>query len=116
MLVRKLQLSAIIGGVLGVFSFFMALSEGNGLRDAFAVIPGAIMISVIGVFWFTRNMDAEGNEMQPTTSDQIYKLQNQLRGNLEAAAHFESRGEYGSAQHLRAQAAVIESQLRRLGA
>ena len=116
MFVKKLQLSAIIGGVLAVLAMIGSLSQGEGLGKAFSMIPVCMLIALVGVFWFTRNMDSEGNEMQPTTSDQIDKLQRELRSVLQTAANYEARGEHATAGQLRSNAAVIESKLRRLGA
>ena len=116
MFVKKLQLSAIIGGVLGIMALIGSFSQGKGIGEAFSMMLGGMGLGFVGVFWFTRNMDSEGNDMQPTTSNQIYKLQRDLRSTLETAAGYESRGDHLTAGHLRSRAAVLESQLRSLGA
>ena len=116
MFVKKLQLSAIIGGVLGVLVIIGSVSQGKGLGEALSMIATCMLMALVGVFWFTRNMDGSSEMVERSTDQQIYKLQRDLRSTLETAAGYESRGDHLTAGHLRSRAAVLESQLRSLGA
>lgn len=113
---KKLQLGSIIGGILGILLFFVNLNEGKGFRESFANIFVGLIIGIAGTFWFTRNMDENGETVERSVDEQINSLQNELRGNLQAAAGYESRGDHATAAHMRSYAAVIESKLRQLGA
>lgn len=116
MFIKKLQLSAMLGVALSLLGMFAALSEGKGIRAAFGMIPGGMLLALLLVFWFTRNMHDEGGDYSVSTDHDIAKLHRDLRKAIDSATLAESQGHRQAAAYWRSQAAIIESNLRRLGA
>lgn len=78
------------------------------------MLPVSILMCVGLTFWFTRNM-GRADDMSGG-SGQVRELQKQLRKALDAQALMERSGNPQGAAYWRSEAAVLESQLRRLGA
>lgn len=116
MFIRKLQIGGIVGGAFAILAFLGSLMQGEGLREAFHMIPGSMLLGLVAVFWFTRNMDDEGNEVMPSTGQTVDNLQRQLSRAIQNAASADAKGDPLRAGQFRSQAAVLESQLRNLGA
>jgi hypothetical protein len=107
----------IIGGlILGVLGVIGMVRDGHSVGEAIGQGIGAgLFVGLCVGVWLWWNAEDEGGSY--TMSDrQITKLQNQLSSTLRSAANYEARGDHATAQHMRAHAAVLESQLRRLGA
>lgn len=116
MFIRKLEISGLVGSALAIVLFIMSLKDGHGFVESLGVVPGSMLVALVAVFWFTRNMDEDGNELLPSTDQRIDKLQRQLRFAIESAIYNETHGNRAEAAHFRARAAQIESELRRMGA
>jgi hypothetical protein len=116
MFIRKLQIGGIVGGAFAVLAFLGSLMQGERLGEAFHMIPGSMLLGFLAVFWFTRNMDHDGNEVKPSTRQTVDNLQRELSRAVQNAAFADAKGDPLRAGQFRSQAAVIESQLRNLGA
>lgn len=113
MFLQKLAFGAVAGGVLGLICAIVSLFQGSTLSEARDVLIGCTGLGILLTFWWTR--DAEQSE-HISGDDQVRQLQRQMRRNLEAAANLENTGDHYGAAALRSEAAVMESQLRQLGA
>lgn len=116
MFIKKLACGIIGGLILWIIVVVAPSNEGKTWGENFSMIPAAILLGIILVLWFTRNMADEGNDAPQPVNRQISKLQDQLRSTLDTAASYEASGDHVKAGQMRGYAAVIESQLRNLGA
>lgn len=119
----KIGRGALLGAILFVLALFGTLQEGKPLSEGLATFPFAMILGIALVFWFSRDVDEYGDDygdeiepMQTANADEIRKLQRRLNDTLKDAAIREANGDIRMAQTVRAEAAVIESQLRSLGA
>ena len=112
-MLEKLAVGAVGGGLLGLIASIVALFQGTAFGESIAAIPAGIIVGVIAVLWATKdNTEADRGD---AIDSRVLKLQNRLRQALDAAAYYEAQGNHTQAAYRRADAAVIESQLRNLG-
>lgn len=111
----KFGWTASVGAMLGVIAMIGSLMKGDPFTKSVGMIPGGIILSMIVVYGFTQWLN-ENSGRGATIDPQVFKLQNELRSTLQAAASFDASGDYLKAGHMRSHAAVLESQLRSLGA
>lgn len=115
MFLEKVAAASIIGVILGVLATIAQLFEGHPFFESLKAIPAAAFLGALcGIWWWWRS--DEGDSYVSSSNPNVQKLQNDLRVAFENAAYNASKGDQARAGYWRSRAAVLESELRNLGA
>lgn len=115
MFAEKLTIGAGVGGGIGLVAAIAHIFDSQPLAESLKAIPAGIFLGLLFALWWWWRSD-EGDDFGDSCEPDIRQLQNQLRAALENAAYNERQGDLARAGYWRSQAAVIESQLRSVGA
>lgn len=113
---EKLGCGAFGGAFLGLLAVVASLREGKPWGESLSALPVGILIGIGLVLWLTRHDRSDRDFEMAHPDDQIFELQNRLRDAVQNHALMERQGNPQGAAYWRAEIAVIESQLRNIGA